>query len=68
MDKVFSKVEVSRMLKVDLATVVRLQLGGRLDSVSTSKIEGGVSESSIKAYLAGTVATMDRTLRLGRGR
>jgi hypothetical protein len=68
MDKVYTRSEIARMLNVDRETIIRLQAGGTLDRVDTSKIEGGVSESSIKAYLAGTVATMDRTLRLGRGR
>jgi hypothetical protein len=68
MDKIYTRSEIARMLNVDRETVVRLQAIGRLDSVETSTTSGGVSESSIKAYLAGTVATMDRTLRLGRGR
>jgi hypothetical protein len=68
MDKVFTKTEVARMLKLDREAVIRLQALGRLDRVDTSKIEGGVSRASLDAFLGGKVATFDRTLRRGTPR
>lgn len=68
MDKVFTREQVSRMLKLDRATVVRLQRVGRLDRVDTSTITNGISESAIKAFLEGKLPTFDRTLKRGTPR